>query len=159
MDGARTSAGSSFVSVAQTVDSVGPYALKKSRPSAHRATISFEQLSPAEMSVRSSGSPADGSAASAAGVNVAVVIARSRIERRVAAPSNIEDAPSPQHSVAPVSNAITVSHTDASKLKEENCRTRLPSPTLKASLCAVARLLSPSCASATPFGTPVEPEV
>src|SRR5690242_20107489 len=90
MDGARPSAGSHLVNVAQTVVSVGPYALKKSRPSAHRATISVEQLSPAEMSVLSSGSSAGGSAASAAGGSVAIVTDRSRNVRSVAAPSNIE---------------------------------------------------------------------
>ena len=42
---------------------------------------------------------------------------------------------------------------------DANCSTRLPTPIPNRSACAAARLDSPACVTATPFGTPVDPDV
>ncbi len=60
---------------------------------------------------------------------------------------------------APVSQAPQNSATDASKLGEANCRTRLSPVTANRSACAAASPARPACGTTTPFGVPVEPEV
>ena len=54
---------------------------------------------------------------------------------------------------------MKISHTEASKLQEANCKTRLSGPTPKARVWAATKLHSPPCSSSTPLGRPVEPEV
>src|SRR5215510_7695319 len=117
------------VSVAQTVVSVGPYALMKRRPLDQRCTISELQLSPAEMIVCRSGRSEASSTANSDGGSVTTVIARSRKAFVASLPSHSDARLPAKQSVPPVSKAIMVSQTDASKLNDENCSTRLPSPT------------------------------
>src|SRR6185503_7925467 len=62
----------------QIVVSVGPYALKNSRPSLQRSTNSAEQASPATITVRNSGNPSVGISASADGGIVRLLIDCSR---------------------------------------------------------------------------------
>ena len=62
-------------------------------------------------------------------------------------------------SAAPAGNAISSSMIEASKLDEENCRTRESGVMPSRSIWAPARLVMPTCETTTPFGVPVEPEV
>ena len=51
------------------------------------------------------------------------------------------------------------SSTDASKLNEANCSTRVPGPAPSAGRSASARFASPWWVTTTPFGAPVDPDV
>ncbi|WP_235548577.1 hypothetical protein [Noviherbaspirillum sp. Root189] len=62
-------------------------------------------------------------------------------------------------SVAPRTNVVTISDTQASKLNDANCNTRLSASISNPAICACARLPTPRCATITPFGWPVEPDV
>jgi hypothetical protein len=60
---------------------------------------------------------------------------------------------------APVSNAENVSKTETSKVTEANPSTRSAGVRSKSSRVESIRLTTPRCASSTPFGLPVLPEV
>jgi hypothetical protein len=62
-------------------------------------------------------------------------------------------------SVPPAARVTATSNTAASKLNEANCNTTTPSPTPNTGRIAAARFATPRCATATPFGQPVDPEV
>ncbi len=60
---------------------------------------------------------------------------------------------------APAAKAMSISITEASKLGEANCRTRLSGPTLSRSRWDSANAAMPPWVTTTPLGRPVEPEV
>jgi hypothetical protein len=60
---------------------------------------------------------------------------------------------------APEHNAINSSETAASKPTDANCNTREVGSTWKWAICATAKFTAPACGTATPFGTPVDPDV
>src|SRR5262245_39890588 len=101
--------------VAQTVVSVGPYALIIRRPCDQRATTSAEQASPATINVRS-GTSSDNSPSSTGG-SVAWVTFCSQHRRVRPSPPRSAAATT---SVAPDPKAITISEIAASKLGEAN---------------------------------------
>src|SRR5215216_7677789 len=108
--------------VAQTVASVGPYALRNRRSSVvHRLTISFETASPAEITVFRNGSSEAGSTASTEGGSVTVVIA-CFLKSNNKGSTGIRKSGAAITSVAPAHRAIAISEMDASKLIEANCR-------------------------------------
>ncbi|GLZ28502.1 hypothetical protein Lesp02_06920 [Lentzea sp. NBRC 105346] len=107
--------------VAQTVVSVGPYALIIRRPGAHADTTSAGQASPA--TTRHS-RPSGVSPVNATGGRVACVTPRNASAR--SSPINLW---SDSTSVAPESNAMQISHHAASKLNDANCNTRLSAVT------------------------------
>jgi hypothetical protein len=132
------------------------------RPGAQRWTRSAPHGSPATISVRSSGSssaaPGTGSAARIDGVRVSVSMRWLRSSSSSIGPGRSCSGVA-STSVAPLSRAIRISLTAASKLRLANCSTRLPGLTSNAAICAVARLHTPRCSMSTPLGRPVEPEV
>src|SRR6185369_6454181 len=145
--------------VAQTVTSVGPYALTKRRPlRLHAAAICGEHASPALIAVFNDGKSSLGRSAQTDGGNVTVVIlcVRSRLSNGSTGSS---DSGFAIQSVAPVSNVLKISEMAASKLIDANCSTRLSAVTANASRCANARFTTPRCWIKTPFGRPVEPDV
>nr|MCF0103490.1 hypothetical protein [Streptomyces sp. MH191] len=146
------------VVVAQTVDSVGPYALTSRRPADQPAARFRGSASPAVTRVVSEGRLSGSMSASAAGGSVAWVTPRSATRRTSAGPG-ISSGDGADTRQAPLHSAITVSHTDASKLIDANCRTRLPGESARCSACSAARLGSPRWVTVTPLGRPVEPEV
>src|SRR6266851_302934 len=101
--------------VAQTVVSVGPYALIIRRPLDQRATTSAEHASPATIRV-SSGKSSDKPASSTGG-KVACVIFCSQI--RLASASPLRSAAG-RTRVAPDTNTVAISEMAASKLGEAN---------------------------------------
>src|SRR5215510_11544745 len=103
----------------QIVVSVGPYALKNSRPSLQRSTNSAEQASPATITVRNSGKPSFGIKANADGGIVRLLIDCSRNNFCNGAPGKSSSGVAIT-SVAPVASAIVISKTEASKLNEAN---------------------------------------
>ncbi|GAQ58683.1 hypothetical protein a10_08575 [Streptomyces acidiscabies] len=136
--------------VAQTVVSVGPYALIIRRPGAQRWTSSGEHASPATTSVVAVNSPS--SATSTDGGTVTCVTSSS-----VSAGSGLPGGGRTR--VAPVSRAVYSSDTDASKLGEANWRTRLSASMANRSTWPATRWASPEWLTTTPLGRPVEPEV
>ncbi len=150
---------SGALTVAHTVVSVGPYALTRRRPADQRATTSGGQASPATASAVICGRVVSGGrAARTDGGRVAWVTRCSATSPARPAPGS-RRAAGAMTRVAPVSQAPQISATDASKLGDANCRTRLPAVTVNRSACAAASPARPACGTTTPLGTPVEPEV
>ncbi len=157
----RSDGASGSLMVAQTVVSVGPYALIILRSRDHRSTSAAEHASPATVSTMPAGSPSSSRAASAAGEIVACVmrcraITPARPDRPAPGSSRSAGA---RTSVEPDSSARHSSEKAASKLGEATWRIRLPSSTANRSIWLPARLATPRCVTTTPFGRPVEPEV
>ncbi|GCB53372.1 hypothetical protein SNL152K_10729 [Streptomyces sp. NL15-2K] len=61
--------------------------------------------------------------------------------------------------MAPDDNATATSSTDASKLNDANCNTPTPGPAPITGPNTSTRFASEECETATPFGTPVDPDV
>src|SRR6266542_3592777 len=100
--------------VAQTVVSVGPYALKNFLRPIQASTTAGGHRSPAEMTVRSAGRSAGVKAPIKAGGRVtAVILLLARVPRMSAPCTNA--ACGSRHSVAPDKNVIAISDTEASK--------------------------------------------
>src|ERR1041384_923615 len=90
--------------LAQTVTSVGPYALKNCRPSLpHRAAISAVHASPALIAVRNCGRLSLGNTAHTDGGSVTTVTSSSRINCTSGFTGNNEP-PGASHNAAPVSS-------------------------------------------------------
>ena len=62
-------------------------------------------------------------------------------------------------SVPPVLHVLKISWNETSKLSDANWRVRVPTVASDVVRCHSSRLTSAACPMATPFGTPVEPEV
>ncbi len=116
--------------LAQIDVSVGPYASMKRRPGAQRDTSSSEHASPATMIVWRSGRLTCGRAARTEGEMVSAVIRCSTSVFTSSGPGKSASA-SASTSVPPLSKAITISQTEASKLNEASWRTREPGPGAK----------------------------
>src|SRR5439155_15462856 len=140
-----------------TVHSVGPYALIIRRPGAHRATSSAGHASPPTARVRKSGSATSGTVAIATGGIRACVTRFATITSASSSPSSGPGGGTTR--AAPAGSDMHSSRIEASKLGEENCRTRSPADTAKCSTSAAEKLARPACGTTTPFGCPVEPEV
>src|SRR5215831_18427401 len=140
--------------VAQTVVSVGPYALIIRRPADQRAAKVTGQASPATTRL-ASGSSSD-KVATTAGGNVACVTCSAQIS--FARPSPLRSPPG-RTSLAPDAKLAQISQTVASKLNGANCSNRASDVMASRSIWAAARLGMPRCVTATPFGVPVDPEV
>src|SRR6476469_2763554 len=105
--------------VAQTVASVGPYALIIRRPADQRITCSGGQASPATIRLRS-GRSADNSGSRTGGKVAWVMFCFTmRLERY--SPLRSSDG---RTSVAPDKSVVAISDTAASKLGDANWRTR-----------------------------------
>ncbi len=141
-----------------TVASVGPYTLIIRRPVDHCPASAAGQGSPATLSVMPVGRPSGGIAASAVGGSLRCVTSLRRTVLVSAGPGS-SWCGAASTSVAPVHRARKMSDTEASKLGEANCNTRLPGPMPSRAACAVTRPGRPECVTTTPFGTPVDPEV
>src|SRR5215475_2611118 len=128
------------------------------RSDAERFITPADRISPATITVLTGSSEAGSdNAASTAGGNTACVIAQRATLCVNASLAKISwDG---MCSDAPLHRAITTSNTHASKLKDANCKTRLLGVTPRLNACAATRLLRPPCATMTPLGIPVEPEV
>ena len=110
--------------LAQTVASVGPYALTSLLPAAQRFIVSSSHTSPAATSVFSVGNFLCGSTDSRAGGSVAVVMPRLSISS-ISLSGSLFTSSGSRCSSAPDSSAVKISDTDASKLSGANWRTRL----------------------------------
>ena len=156
--GGLTAPASGSLTVAQTVVSVGPYALSIRRPADQRSTSSGGQASPAVMRVRPSGigSPT-GQAASTVGGRQTTSMPAFATSSASGSPG-ARSASAASTRTAPVSSAVSSSQAAASKLNEANCSSRVPSPTPKRS-CSAASAATARCGTSTPLGRPVEPEV
>ena len=142
-----------------TESSVGPYALNSARPGAQRCTSACGIASPPEINTRRPGSVAvSGSADSTTGGSSAWVMPAWATKLSSASPISTTPGAG-MCSDAPCDSAISHSNTQASKLKDANCSTRLSCDTANRSACACSRLATPRCGTSTPFGRPVEPEV
>src|SRR3984893_18509592 len=111
--------------VAQIVVSVGPYALTIRRPSDQRATRSGGQASPPTIRVPNCSSrPLGMPARTAGGMSAWLTACRVSVSARI---SPAMRPGSGTTSAAPAGNAMSSSMIEASKLDEENCRTRIGS--------------------------------
>src|ERR1700678_2408114 len=143
--------------VAQTVVSVGPYALTSRRPPAHRAARAGPAASPAVTSVLTPSRAAVPVTARTAGGTVRCVTPSRAITWPSRSPAS---APGPGTArTAPEHRAITSSHTDASNPGGANASTRLPGPAPSRPACAAASDRSPPCVTTTPLGDPVDPDM
>src|SRR6185503_14188565 len=145
--------------VAHTVVSVGPYAFINLLPLPHFFSNSFSLASPATTSTSTSifsSSPLI--ALITVGGNVTVVIACSFSNCTKPLPGSISSH-LPKHSLPPPTSTVNISLTDASKLIDAYCSTRLPSPIPNPSICPLTRLHKLPCSIITPFGSPVVPDV
>src|SRR5262249_4900861 len=142
--------------LAHTVYSVGPYALIILLPLPHSLTTWLPHASPATTIVSNDGNLSASCAASNDGGRVATVTSFSLINSINPAP-HLPSAPLPITSVAPDTSAVNISDTDASKLSDANCSTRLARSIPNRSLCASTRFPIPPCSTSTPFGSPVVP--
>src|SRR5262249_1057398 len=139
---------------AQPVVPGAPWPLLTRRPCDQRPAASAEQASPATINVCNGTSSESSFSNTGGNVACVTVCSRSSCPR-----------PSPRRScagrtsVAPDPNAVTISDTAASKLREANWSTRAGDVIAKRSICAAASDDTPACVTATPFGVPVEPEV
>ncbi|CAM5480991.1 hypothetical protein SGRI78S_04629 [Streptomyces griseus subsp. griseus] len=127
------------------------------RPGAQRATSSGEQASPPTIRQEKPGRSAAGTLARAAGGISAWVTRRPAITSASGSPARGPGSGTTR--AAPEVSAMHSSSTEASKLGEENCRTRLSPVTAKRSRSVAAKAASPAWVTTTPLGTPVEPEV
>src|SRR5262249_8686279 len=125
---------------------------------AQLATILVEQASAVEVIVSSAGNPSAGIVARTDGGNVATVISSSR-NNRINSCSDIRASSEATHRLPPAVKARSISHIEASKLNEKNCRTRLSGRSPKVCARTSARLHKPLCCNSVPFGLPAEPEV
>src|SRR5580765_1175252 len=142
--------------VAQTVASVGPYALIILSPRDHLATDAPLSASPPFIR-HCRGKALNSSRLASTGTgNKACVTPRETRSSYKARPSRCSCG---KTSVAPALNAIRSSQNEASKFSEANCRTRDSSVSCRPSLWLVASEGIPSCVTTTPFGIPVDPEV
>src|SRR5215475_11342838 len=159
--GAPPPATSGSDQVLTTVASVGPYELIIRRPGAHRATSSAVQASPPTITPRKSGSwsraTRSGTVANAAGGISAWVTWNFASTSARCSPSSGPGGGDTR--AAPAGSDMHSSRTDASKLGEENCSTRSPGRTAYRSISAAEKLANPACATTTPFGRPVDPDV
>ncbi len=119
--------------VAQTVVSVGPYALIRRRPEPHRRTASAGIASPATARVRTVASPSGGSTDSATGGRVTWVTRCRAISPASGRPGSSSSLVASTSS-APDSSAMHSSEKAASKLGEANCSTRSAAPTWNRSI-------------------------
>ncbi len=140
------------------VVSVGPYMFSSRRPADHRAASSPEHRSPPVLTVRSAGKSMSGSDSRSEGVLTHTSISRSRSRAPSAVPERTVSR-SATCSAAPEKSARKTSSSEASKLSDAVCRTRLPGPAPKVSTACESRLEAAPCVTATPLGCPVEPEV
>ncbi|QSQ19551.1 hypothetical protein JY651_30085 [Pyxidicoccus parkwayensis] len=143
---------------AQTVTSVGPYALSSVRPAPQRRATSGGSASPAEMTVASLSSPSVSNCASTEGVNVTALMrcSRSRVRRGASGSSRSRGACT---SVAPASSVANTSHTQASKPGDAYWSTRSLARKPWARTAASAVFVRPPWCSSVPFGVPVVPDV
>ena len=148
---------SGMLIVAQTVVSVGPYALIMRRPSDHRATSAPGQASPATISPSRSRPALSPRVASTMGGKVACVTLWAVMTSRSAGPARSSSGTST--SLAPTVRAMAISDNDASKLRDANCNTLDWGVMPSRSTWAAASVGIPACATITPLGVPEEPEV
>lgn len=127
------------------------------RPGAHRSTSSAEHASPPTIRHENVSSPLTGTLARAAGGISAWVTRRSEITSASGSPASAAGPGTTR--AAPEVSVMHSSSTDASKLGEENCRTRLDGVTANRSRSVAANADRPECVTTTPLGTPVEPDV
>ncbi len=144
--------------VAQTVVSVGPYALTRNRSRAQVCTRAGGHASPASTSVLPAGSEPGGITASAAGGRVRWVMPRSRTRPARVGPGSRAFRSSISRQ-APESRPMHSSQNAASKLTDAMCSTRLAGVTRSRSLWVLAMAPTPLWVTTTPFGRPVEPDV
>ena len=116
------------------------------------------QGSPPTRRTRTLGRDPGANAARAEGVKNAWVTPSRSTSRARAGPGR-RSSGGGSTSRAPAARAAAISSTEASKLSEAFCRTRLSRPVAKRSRWASARLTAPRWSTTTPLGRPVEPEV
>src|SRR5690349_20437968 len=114
-----TSASTHLDTVAHTVVSVGPYALKKHRPGAQLATTFVEHASPATTIVRKAGKSSTSQAARMDGGRVTFVMRFSLNNLNKRAADNWASRLATQRA-APAQRAIVISKMEASKFKDAN---------------------------------------
>src|SRR5574342_1199059 len=151
---------SGWVQAETTVASVGPYELISLRPGAHRSTSSGGHASPPTITVRNSASPwaaCAGTVARAVGGINAWVTRSSASTVASCSPSN--GPAGGTTNAAPAGKHRHSSSTDASKLGEENCRTRSPARTAYRAISAAEKLANPVCVTIRPFGQAGDPDV
>src|SRR6185295_437698 len=127
--------------------SVGALASKNRRPGDQRLAVSMEQDSPPTIMVDKSGRVSGASLG-----NVSRRLGASAIRLIACSLSNLVKAPpestrsrSIRYKVDPLSSAKQISNTEASKLNEANCSTRLPLRTPKLSSDALMTAQTPRC--------------
>ncbi|GLY85083.1 hypothetical protein Airi02_030120 [Actinoallomurus iriomotensis] len=141
-----------------TVASVGPYAWTRRRP-CDQAPASAGPIGSAPTTIRvRSGTSSGFSTSRSDGTTLVVVMPASRI-RRLSAPPSERSAEEAITRVPPAASVTATSRTEASKLNEVNCRTPVPGSAPSAGARAVAMFATLACATPTPFGRPVEPDV
>lgn len=110
------------------------------------------------MSTRSGGSSqSSGMDANAAGGRVRWVMSNSVMRSTRSGPTRRSSSTSTI--VQPLNRLMHWSHTDMSNMKDANRSTWQCGPSPNVSRTVDARLLTPVCGTATPFGRPVEPDV
>ncbi len=128
------------------------------RPPRHRAATAAGNASPAAISAVTVGIDVSGGSVSSTLGGSVTWVTRSAVNAAANAPP-IRVSASPSTRQAPEPSVITTSEIEASKLADAHCRTRLPGSTANAAIWVRARFPIPRCATATPLGTPVDPDV
>ncbi|SHW22005.1 Uncharacterised protein [Mycobacteroides abscessus subsp. abscessus] len=149
--------GVSGVPVAQMVDSLGPYALNMRRPGAQACTSSSGQASPPVIKVVSSSSRVRSRDATTVGVSSVALTRWCCIRSASASPAYTSRGATTNAAAAPV--AISISNSDASNVGAATISTRASAVSSYESRCAAAAPSRPAWLTATPLGSPVEPDV
>ena len=127
-------------------------------PLAQRFTCAGGSASPAQISTRTGPSASSARPDSTIGGRVAWVMPSRATSAARVSPANTSPG-APRCSEAPWLRAIDHSNTQASKLKDANCSTRLSGDTPNSSPCTRCKLGKPRWVTITPLGRPVEPDV
>src|ERR1700752_1570644 len=127
------------------------------RPGAQAVTSSAGQASPAVISVSTPTSRARSSDDNTVGVNTVALTCWSCSNVVSASPAYVSGGATTTAAADPAAN-IT-SKTDASKVGAATISTRPSAPNPNTSRCAAATPSRPAWLTATPFGTPVDPDV
>ncbi|GHI33464.1 hypothetical protein Sdagh_51940 [Streptomyces daghestanicus] len=141
-----------------TVASVGPYVFHTPACARQRAARSALSRSAPSTQFRTPDTACGSRTESKDGTTLATVTPESRIIS-ASAWASVRSSLDAIASVPPLARVTATSSTEASKLKEANCKVTSPGPAPSTGPIAATRFESPPCATATPFGRPVDPDV